>query len=93
VTGLIVTTAAGAAGAILIATDRAVLTAGVMVGLALVPGAAITGLAAASGEFGLAWSGALRWLVEVAIVMAASLVVLSWKRRSVHRRPALVQPA
>jgi hypothetical protein len=88
---LIVTTAAGVAGAILIATDRAVLTAGVMVGLALVPGAAIAGLAAASGEPGIAASGAVRWILEVAIVLVTSVLVLSWKRSRVHRRASLMQ--
>jgi uncharacterized membrane protein len=90
--GLVVTATAGAAGAILIATDRAVLTAGVMVALALVPGAAVAGLATASGDLGLAASGALRWLLEVVIVLAASTIVLSWKKASVHRRTTLTQP-
>jgi uncharacterized membrane protein len=90
--GLVVTAMAGVAGAILIATDRAVLTAGVMVALALVPGAAIAGLATASGDLGVAASGALRWLLEVVIVLGASAVVLSWKKVSVHRRTSLTQP-
>lgn len=86
VSGLIVTAVAGVAGAILIATDRAILTAGAMVGLALVPGAAITGLAAVAGNLELAANGAVRWSVEVAIVFVASLLVLTWKQRRVHRR-------
>jgi uncharacterized membrane protein len=90
--GLVVTATASAAGAILIATDRAVLTAGVMVALALVPGAAIAGLATASGDLGLAASGALRWLLEVVIVLAASAIVLSRKKMSVHRPGTLTQP-
>jgi hypothetical protein len=89
--GLVVTAAAGTAGAILIATDRAVLTAGVMVGLALVPGAAITGLAAASSDLELTGLGATRWLVEVVIVLITSLLVLSWKQARLHRRASLVQ--
>jgi hypothetical protein len=92
VPSLMVTTVAGVAGAILIATDRAVLTAGVMVALALVPGAAIAGLAIASGEPGIAASGAMRWLVEVGIVLVTSLLVLFWKRSRVHRRASLIQP-
>jgi hypothetical protein len=92
VPSLIVTTVAGVAGAILIATDRAVLTAGVMVALALVPGAAIAGLAIASGEPGVAVSGAVRWVIEVGIVLVTSLLVLSWKRSRVHRRASLIQP-
>jgi uncharacterized membrane protein len=91
VPGLVVTAVAGTAGAILIATDRAVLTAGIMVALALVPGAAITGLAAASGDLEVAGRGAARWLVEVAIVLIASLVVLSWKQARLHRRASLMR--
>jgi uncharacterized membrane protein len=90
--GIVVSAAAATAGAVLIATDRAILTAGVMVGLALVPGAAITGLAAASGDIHLAGRGATRWLVEVAIVLIASLLVLSWKQARLHRRPSLMRP-
>jgi hypothetical protein len=89
--GLVVTAAAGTAGAILIATDRAVLTAGVMVGLALVPGAAITGLAAASGDLELTERGATHWLVEVVIILITSLLVLSWKQARLHRRASLVR--
>jgi uncharacterized membrane protein len=88
-TSVVVTSVAGVAGAILVATDRAVLTAGVMVALALVPGAAIAAVAAAAGDFGLAALGALRWLIEAGLVLLAALLVLSWKRRRVHRRPAL----
>jgi uncharacterized membrane protein len=90
VTGLIITAVAGTAGAILIATDRAVLTAGVMVALALVPGAALTGIGAATGDLELAANGAVRWLVEVALVFGASMLVLAWMQRRVHRRITLM---
>lgn len=86
---LVVTTLAGAAGALLIATDRAILTAGVMVALALVPGAAIAALATVSGEFEIAASGALRWIMEACIIFLASVVVLLWKRSRVHRRSTM----
>lgn len=86
---LLVTAVGGIAGALLVAADRAVLTAGVMVALALVPGAAIAALAAVSGEFTLAGKGALRWGIEAAVVLLASLAVLGWKQRSVHRRSTL----
>lgn len=89
-TSVAVTVVAGLAGAILVATNRAVLTAGVMVGLALVPGAAIAGLAAASGELDVALRGLIRWLMEAGLVLLTSAVVLAWKRRYVHQRPMLL---
>lgn len=86
---VLVTLVAGIAGAVLVASNKAVLTAGVMVALALVPGAAIFGLALVAGEPRIAAAGALRWAMEAGIVLGASGLVLGWKRRSVHRRPSL----
>lgn len=90
VPSIVVTSVAGAAGALLIATNRAILTAGVMVALALVPGAAIAALAAVSGEFEVAASGAMRWVIEAGIVLLTSMLVLFWKRSRVHRRPMMM---
>ena len=89
-TSLVVTSVAGIAGALLIATNRAILTAGVMVALALVPGATIAALAAVSGELEVAGSGALRWLIEAGLVLLTSMLVLFWKQNRVHRRSALL---
>lgn len=83
---LIITAVAGIAGAILIATNRSVLTAGVMIALALVPAAAITGMALVSGEFSLALKSLLRWLIEVAFVAGFSGLVFLWKRIRVQQR-------
>jgi hypothetical protein len=88
VPSVIVSVVAAAAGAILIATDRAVLTAGVMVALALVPGAAITAIGLVAGEYAVAASGLVRWLMEVGVVLLVSLMVLQWKRSRLHRRRA-----
>lgn len=87
-----VTSLAGAAGALLIDTNRAILTAGVMVALALVPGAAIAALAVVSGGLEVAASGALRWAVEVSLVLLTSLLVLFWKRSRVQRRSTVRPP-
>jgi hypothetical protein len=89
-TSLLITFVAGAAGAILVATNRAVLTAGVMVALALVPAAALIGAGAAAGDLRLAAIGGVRWLLEAAIVLSASTLVFAWKRAGVHRRPSLL---
>jgi hypothetical protein len=89
VPSLVVTAAAGVAGALLIATNRAVLTAGVMIALALVPGATIAAAAAVEGELVMAANGAARWLVEVVLILLTSVLVLQWKQSRVHRRPAM----
>jgi hypothetical protein len=90
VPSLLASSAGGIAGAVLIATNRAVLTAGVMIALALVPAAALVGVALASGAPDLAGRAAARWGAEVAIVAVSGLVVFAWKKRRVHRRDMLI---
>lgn len=60
------------------------LTAGVMIVLALVPSAAITAIGLVQLDFGLAAQGAARWALEVALVAGASAVVFFVKRATVH---------
>jgi hypothetical protein len=81
---LLVAAIAGAAGAVLVASNRSVLTSGVMVALALVPGVAITAIGLTTLDFSLAAQGALRWLLDVVLVAAASAVVFVVKRAVVH---------
>lgn len=83
---LLVTTVAGAAGAILVASNRSILTAGVMIALALVPPVAMLGLAVVGGDAGLAGRALARWGVEVGIVAVSSLAVFAWKARTLQRR-------
>lgn len=84
--GLLVTIVAGATGGLLIAANRSILTAGVMIALALIPAAALVGMALSVGDFGLLGKALLRWFVEVLIVCLTSAVVFSWKRDRVQRR-------
>ncbi len=84
--GLLASIAAGTAGAVLISVNRSILTAGVMVALALIPAAALAGMALVAGEWRLAGLAALRWAVDVASVAVFSALVFAWKRRTVHRR-------
>lgn len=77
---------AGVAGALLIATNKEVLTAGVMIALALVPTAAITAMALVSGELALGAKSASRWLLEAGLVAAMSAAVFLWKRLWVQQR-------
>lgn len=86
---VLVTAAAGFAGALLIATYRAVLTAGVMIALALIPAPVIVVIGLMQGDLALAGNAALRWLVEALFVLVMSFVVMQWKRVRIQRRPAL----
>lgn len=82
--GTLVAVVAGVAGALLVNANRAVLTAGVMVALALVPGAALVGLGIIAGDGALARDGALRWLHDALIVVAvgtAAFGTIRWRRR------------
>jgi hypothetical protein len=88
--GVIASAVASIAGALLVATRRSVLTAGVMVALSLVPAATLVGLGLVAGDLELAGRGLLRWLIEVGLVAAASALVFAWKRSSVHRRKMMI---
>jgi hypothetical protein len=87
--GLMVSTLAATAGALLLATNRSVLTAGVMIGLALVPPPVIAMLAALDGAWDRTLEGIFRWSVEAAVVFSAGVAVFVWKRAFRHRRTAL----
>jgi uncharacterized membrane protein len=82
----VVTVVASFAGALLVAANRALLTAGVMIALALVPSATLIGMGLAEWDLALAGRALLRWLFEVAGVLLLSLAVFSWKRSSVQKR-------
>jgi uncharacterized hydrophobic protein (TIGR00271 family) len=84
--GLLVSVCAGIAGGILMASNRTVLTAGVMIALSLVPSAALVGMGMASLRADLVTAGAMRWAIEVVIVALTSMLVFGWKRYSIHRR-------
>jgi uncharacterized membrane protein len=87
---ILVTAAASAAGAILVAANRSVLTAGVMIGLALVPSATIIGMGIAERQWEVAVLGARRWLVEAGLIAFFSLLVFLWKRVRVHQRDTML---
>lgn len=79
---------AGAAGAVVIAAGRSVLTAGVMIALALIPAMAIAGMALADGDLSLAARGALRWSVDAACVAGAGGATFALKMLAQHRGPS-----
>lgn len=87
--GVILALIAGAAGAFTVTAQRSVLSAGVMIALALVPSLAIAAMALVSGNPELAGKALLRWGAEAGSVLLASGVVLAAKQRLVHQRRAL----
>jgi uncharacterized membrane protein len=86
---LLVTVVASIAGAVLIATNRSVLTGGVMVGLALIPAATIGSMALVAGEARIGGQALLRWLVEAGCVGLFAIVVFALKKRRVQKRQML----
>ena len=78
--------AAATAGAVLIASRRTTLTAGVSIALPLVPLTALAGVALAAGETDVLRLALTRWVLDAAIVVAAGAAVLSWKRATVLHR-------
>lgn len=90
ITAVLIGLLAGGAGGLLVATDRAVLTAGVMIALALVPSIALVGVALVVGEFDLLGTALLRWGVDAVLVVAGSIAVFIWKRIRVHQRRTVV---
>lgn len=78
--------AAGTAGGLLVASRRSVLASGVMVGLALIPSAALIGMSLFVWDLALAQKALFRFVVEVALVFTTSLAVLLSSQFCLHRR-------
>lgn len=83
---LLVSAAAGFAGALLLITLRSVLTLGVVIVLALVPATVLTGIGLAVGDFSLAAFGAARLAIEMGIVLGTSFIVFTAVRTTVRPR-------
>jgi hypothetical protein len=83
--GVAVGAVAAVCGGLLLAINRTVLTAGVMVALALVPTAALVPMALVAGDPGLSARAGLRFLVEVVLVLLGTALVFVVKRRSDRR--------
>jgi hypothetical protein len=77
---------AGIVGAILLTTNRSVLTLGVMIALALVPTASLVGIAAVMGRFDIMGQAFLRWSIDVVLVIGTALLVIGLKRAYIQRR-------
>lgn len=77
------------AGAFVVSGLRSVLTTGVMITLSLVPSITLAGMALVDGNTELAQGALARWVVDVAIVVTMSALVLGLKQKLLHRRRAL----
>lgn len=82
---VVVSGAGGIAGGLLITTNRRVLATGVVIILALVPSLVLAVMELANGELGLAGRAALRWLLDVVLVVAGCALVFFVKRRMDRR--------
>lgn len=79
-TGVAVGTVAAICGGLLMSINRTVLTAGVMVALALVPSASLVTMSIVAGDFAMAGAALMRFLVEVVLVLVGSALVFGGKR-------------
>jgi hypothetical protein len=86
---ILVSTAAVVAGVTMVASRRFALLAGPLMALALVPSAAMAGVAAVAGEGKLVVQGLERLGIDVALVFGLGLVVLGAKQLLFHRRRPL----
>lgn len=84
-TGVAVGAVAGVCGGLLMSINRTVLTAGVMVALALVPTACLVSMSLVAGDLHLAGAALVRFLVEVALVLVGCALVFGGKRYLDHR--------
>jgi hypothetical protein len=83
--GVAVGAAAAVCGGLLVSINRTVLTAGVMVALALVPTVTLVPLGLVAGDPSLAARGLARFFIEVVLVLAGCALVFTIKRREDHR--------
>jgi uncharacterized membrane protein len=85
-TTVLVSIVASAAGGLIILANKSVLTAGVMIALALVPSISLTGMAIATGEPGIAWDAFTRFLLDFFSVLIVTAIVIIIKKQTVHKR-------
>jgi hypothetical protein len=77
------------AGTIMVATRRFALLAGPLMALALIPSAAMAGVAVVTGECRLALQGLERLAIDIGLIFVFGLLVAAAKQALVHRRRPL----
>ena len=86
ISSLVVSIVAAVAGGIIIMTNKSLLTAGVMVALALIPAATLIGLGLVEADLLLMRTAFIRLFLELAIVAIFSGAVFLWKKHTTHPR-------
>lgn len=81
-----VSVAAALAGGLIMMTNKGVLTAGVMIALALIPTASLMGMAIAEGDMNILLQSSTRFGIDVLIVFFFTALVFLWKRFMKHHR-------
>lgn len=86
---ILVSSAAAIAGVTMVAARRFAVLAGPLMALALIPAAAMAGVAALTGNGQLMVQGLERLGIDVALIFGLGLVVVGLKQLLVHRRKPL----
>lgn len=82
----IISAAAAAAGIMMIATYRRSVFAGPLIGLALIPAMAMTGVALAAGRLDLVAAGLLRFGLDLVLIVGFGWLIFALKQRFEHSR-------
>lgn len=80
----------GFIGAVVVASGRLLLTAGVTVALALVPTATMIGVALVAGDVGVMGEALARFLAEVLFTLVGSSFAWAWIRGRIQPRSSMV---
>jgi hypothetical protein len=86
---ILVSGAAAVAGVVMVATRRFALLAGPLMALALIPSAAMAGVAAVAGEGNLVVQALERLGIDVGLIVILGLLVAGSKQAFLHRRSPL----
>lgn len=78
--------AATVVGVLLLSTKRTIFTSGVMIALALIPAATLVPIGVISGKWDIAGMAALRFAVDIGLILAISIPMFYAKQYWVHRR-------
>ena len=81
---------AALAGVTMIVAYRCSVIAGPLITLAIVPAAAMAGIALATGEPAMAYQGAERFVLDVVLIVVWGTLVVALKQAFVHRRKPIV---
>lgn len=87
---VLVSSFAALAGMTMIVAYRRSVIAGPLIALAVVPAAAMIGVALAAGELALAYQGTERFVLDIFLIVVWGTLVVALKQLVVHRRKPMV---